>query len=58
MKPTKHGRRIRKLRRREGLSQYELAARLRWSRSHVANLENGYRVATPMHLKAVRSALR
>ena len=58
MRPTKHGRRIRKLRRRRGLSQYELAARLRWSRSHIANLENGHREATGIHLKAVRAALR
>jgi transcriptional regulator with XRE-family HTH domain len=58
MKRDKRARRIRKMREREGLSQYDLAKRLRCSRSHVANLENGYRRATREHVSAVAKVLR
>ena len=58
MKPDKAARRIRKLREREGLSQSELARKLRRSRSHVANLENGHRRATRAHVDAVAKAVR
>jgi transcriptional regulator with XRE-family HTH domain len=58
MKTAKAAKRIRKMREREGLSQYDLARRLRMSRSHVANLENGHRRATGEHVAAVARALR
>jgi transcriptional regulator with XRE-family HTH domain len=57
-KRNKAARRIRKMRERKELSQYDLARRVRWSRSHVANLENGYRIATRDHVAAVARALR
>jgi len=54
---TKTAKTIRRLRERRGLSQDALARRMRCSRSHIANIENGHREATRDHLAAVRKAL-
>jgi ribosome-binding protein aMBF1 (putative translation factor) len=57
MKPDKAAKRIRKMRERKGLSQGDLARKMRCSRSH-ANLENGWRKATREHGDAVARVLR
>ena len=49
--------RIKKRRAGLGISQYELADKVGFSRSHSANLENGHRQLTTEHVRVIARAL-
>jgi transcriptional regulator with XRE-family HTH domain len=51
------GQRLRALRKAQGLSLLDLAARLGWSKTKVLRLENGTCQLTPEHLHALCAAL-
>jgi len=53
----KLGKRVKAIRGKRGLSQGELAKRIGATRSHVANLENGHRKLTPLHVDRIAKAL-
>jgi transcriptional regulator with XRE-family HTH domain len=55
MKPHK---RIKKRRAKLGISQYELADKIGYSRSAVANWENGHRELFPKTMRLITRALR
>ncbi|WP_068758617.1 helix-turn-helix domain-containing protein, partial [Thermobifida cellulosilytica] len=51
------GVRIARARKRRGLTQHGLAARCHYSRSHIAQVEKGHKVATPAFVAAAAAAL-
>ncbi|GAB3654724.1 hypothetical protein GCM10027589_13610 [Actinocorallia lasiicapitis] len=52
------GVRVARCRKRRGLTQQGLAQRTAYSRSHIAQVEKGHKVATPAFVAAVAAALR
>lgn len=56
--PTDHiGSRIARARKRRGFSQHGLSARTGYSRSHIAQVETGHKVATPAFVAAMAKGL-
>ncbi|MFF5264955.1 helix-turn-helix domain-containing protein [Actinomadura viridis] len=55
--PERVGVRVARARKRRGLTQHGLAQRSRYSRSHIAQVEAGHKVATPAFVAAVAAAL-
>ncbi|GLW64467.1 hypothetical protein Arub01_27110 [Actinomadura rubrobrunea] len=55
--PVHVGKRIARARKRRGLTQQGLAQRAKYSRSHLAQVEAGHKVATPAFVAAVAAAL-
>ncbi|WP_242902912.1 helix-turn-helix domain-containing protein [Actinomadura terrae] len=55
--PDTVGRRVARARKRRGLTQIGLAQRAAYSRSHVAGVESGRKVATPAFVAAAAAAL-
>jgi transcriptional regulator with XRE-family HTH domain len=54
----KTGKKIKKRRQKLGMSQYELADKVGYSRSAVANWENGHRELFPKTMRLIARALR
>ncbi|WP_067449656.1 helix-turn-helix domain-containing protein [Actinomadura macra] len=55
--PDGIGVRVARVRKRRGLTQHGLAQRSRYSRSHIAQVEAGHKVATPGFVASVAAAL-
>jgi len=56
--PDAIGQRVARARKLRGLTQQGLADRTRYSRSHIAQVEKGHKLATPAFLAAVAAELR
>ncbi|MFS2291728.1 MAG: helix-turn-helix domain-containing protein [Actinomadura sp.] len=56
--PETIGQRVARKRKQRGLTQHGLAQRTSYSRSHIAQVEAGHKVATPAFVVAVAAALR
>lgn len=56
--PDTTGQRLARARKQRGLTQQGLAARTRYSRSHIAQVEKGHKAATPAFLVAIAHELR